>query len=67
MYKIMVNGIAVDWREGLSLTQVLKERGFPLTSSLVSMDGVLYKPESFSATFPPHGAELKVIRLMSGG
>lgn len=64
---ITVNGLPLAWREGQTLSELLKERHFPPTGCLVGLNGVLHRPDSFDATVLPRGARVKVIRLMSGG
>ena len=66
--QILVNNKhQVDWKEGLTVTHILKELNFSFKMLLVKVDGQLIKKEAYDTFLIPQNADVKVHHLMSGG
>ncbi|MDR1965357.1 MAG: sulfur carrier protein ThiS [Synergistaceae bacterium] len=65
---IKVNGDELDWREGMTVQDVLDEKkfSFPLVSVWINGEPVQRRGE-YAITPVPDGVEIEVIHMMSGG
>ncbi len=64
---ITVNGDAMPWSPGMTVSDVLDARGFVFKLLVITVDGELVKRDRYDRTEIPAGAEVKVVHLMSGG
>ena len=64
---IKVNGDAMDWRDGLSVQDILDFKKYKFPMLIVTVGDSHVPKEQYAATTVPDGAEVKVIHLLSGG
>jgi sulfur carrier protein len=65
---IKVNGDELDWREGMTVQDVLREKNFSFPMISVWINGEPVKNRSdYSITPVPNGGEIEVIHMISGG
>jgi sulfur carrier protein len=64
---ITVNGESLAFRQGMTIRDVLKEKGFVFPLLIVKVDGTLVPRDQYPSFLVPDGADLQVIHLMSGG
>ena len=64
---IQVNDRTVDWRAGMTITDVLKACDYVFPMLVVNLNGRLVKKANYDKTEVPDGAEVKVVHLVSGG
>jgi sulfur carrier protein len=62
-----VNGDPIDWREGMTVRDVLKAKNYIFPLLIVTLDGTLVPRGSYDVALVPFGADVKVIHLISGG
>lgn len=67
MAMIRVNGDALEWREGMTVRDVLVARNYKFPLIIVTIDSHLVRREAYDATVVPDGANVRVVHLMSGG
>lgn len=65
--RVVVNGDPIDWREGMTVRDVLRAKNYIFPLVIVTVDGTLVPRGSYDAAPVPAGAEVKVIHLISGG
>jgi sulfur carrier protein len=65
--QIVVNGDPLDWREGMTVRDVLKAKNYIFPLLIVTVDGRLVPRGSYDAAPVPSGADVKVVHLISGG
>ena len=64
---IQVNGEAMDWREGLTVRDILKARNFKFPLLIVTLAGEHVNRKDYDATPVPDGTDVQVVHLTSGG
>ncbi len=64
---ITVNGEGMEWREGLTIADILKARNYIFRMIAVQVNGELVKRTSYDKTVVPDGADVQVIHMISGG
>lgn len=64
---LIVNGEPMEWRMGMTVRDVLRERGYVFPLLIVRIDGRLVERTAYDATPVPDGSEVDVLHLMSGG
>jgi sulfur carrier protein len=67
MPSISVNGEPMEWRPGMKVRDILRERKYVFPLLIVRVDGVLVPRSAYDASEVPDGARVDVIHLMSGG
>jgi len=64
---IKVNGDPLDWREGMSVQDILDAKKFKFPMLIVTIQGEHIPKERYAAAVVPDGADVKVIHMLSGG
>ena len=64
---IRVGDRQIRWREGLTVTDILKELGDPYLYSVARVNGRLVSSPNFENSLVPDNAEIFLIPLISGG
>ncbi len=64
---LIVNGEPMEWRMGMTVRDVLRERGYVFPLLIVRIDGRLVERTAYDTTPVPDGSEVDVLHLMSGG
>lgn len=64
---IRVNGDPLEWREGMTVRDVIVARNYRFPLLIVTVDGRLVPREAYDVTPVPDGATVRVLHLMSGG
>jgi sulfur carrier protein len=57
----------VDWREGMTVADLLEEMNYTYHEIIVKVDGELVLKEAYDTTTVPDGADVKAIHLIAGG
>lgn len=64
---LRVNGEPLEWRQGMTLRDLLAAKHYTFPLLIITIDGELFLPEAYDTTPVPEGADVKVLHLMSGG
>ena len=64
---IKVNYKETEWREGLTVQDILDGQGYTFKMLAVWVNDTPVTAEQFSATLVPDGADVQAIHLISGG
>ena len=64
---ITVNDNIIEWRENLTVTELLKIMKYTFPMLIVKVDGEIVKKKQYGLFLIPEDADVKVIHLMSGG
>lgn len=64
---IKVNFKETEWREGLTVQDVLDGQGYTFKMLAVWVNETPVTSEQFSTTIVPDGADVQAIHLISGG
>jgi thiamine biosynthesis protein ThiS len=64
---ITVNGETLPHKAGMTIRDILKERGFVFPLLVVRVNGVLVPRDHFDQEKVPDDADVQVLHLMSGG
>jgi thiamine biosynthesis protein ThiS len=64
---IKIGDREIRWREGLTVTDILKELGDPYHYSVVRVNGRLVSFPNFENSLVPDNAEIFLIHLIAGG
>ena len=64
---ITVNTERMDWREGMTIADILKARNYIFRMIAVSINGELIKRGTYDKAVVPDGADVQVIHMISGG
>jgi thiamine biosynthesis protein ThiS len=67
MAMIRVNGDAMEWREGMTVRDVLVARNYKFPLIIVTVNGHLVRREAYDTTVVPDEATVRALHLMSGG
>lgn len=65
--RIVVNGDPLDWRDGMTVRDVLKAKNYIFPLLIVTVDERLVPRGSYDVALVPDGADVKVVHLISGG
>jgi len=65
--RIVVNGDPLDWREGMTVRDVLKAKNYIFKLLIITVNGTLIPRGSYDEAPVPAGADVKVVHLISGG
>jgi len=57
----------VEWREGVTVADLLKQLRFTFPHIIVSVDGELVPRADYLTHTIPDGADVRVVHLMAGG
>jgi sulfur carrier protein len=64
---IRVNGDPIEWREGMTVRDVLVARNYKFPLIIVTVNGHLVRREAYDTTVVPDEATVRALHLMSGG
>jgi sulfur carrier protein len=64
---IKVNGDPLEWRDGMSVQDILDAKKYKFPMLIVTIQGKHVTKEQYAATAVPDGADVKVIHMLSGG
>ncbi len=64
---ITVNGEGLEWRQGMTIADILRARNYIFRMIAVQVNGELVKRMSYDKVVVPDGADVQVIHMMSGG
>jgi thiamine biosynthesis protein ThiS len=64
---ITAKGKRLDWREGLTVREVLETLGYNFPSVLVRVNGEIVRRKSWDSTVIPDEAEVEVRPIVAGG
>ncbi len=64
---ITVNDNIINWEENMTIVRILKIMNYTFRMLVVKVDGKLIKKHEYESTIVSHGADVKVIHLISGG
>jgi sulfur carrier protein len=64
---ITVNGTPMEWREGMTVADILKARNYIFRMIAVQVNGDLIKRGTYDKAVVPDGADVEVIHMISGG
>jgi sulfur carrier protein len=64
---ITVNGDPLEWRDGMTVADILKARNYIFRMIAVQIDGELVKRAAYDKARVPDGADVQVIHMISGG
>ncbi|HPC82165.1 MAG TPA: sulfur carrier protein ThiS [Thermoanaerobaculaceae bacterium] len=64
---IRVNGDPVEWREGMTVRDVIVARNYKFPLLIVTVNGHLVSREAYDTTTVPDEAAVRILHLMSGG
>ncbi|MDX9732946.1 MAG: sulfur carrier protein ThiS [Thermoanaerobaculia bacterium] len=65
--RLAVNGEPLDWREGMTVRDVLQAKNYVFKLLIVTVNGTLVPRGSYDDFVVPAGADVKVVHLISGG
>lgn len=64
---VIVNGRAVDWADGLPLTECLHKAGYAVTQVAVEHNGAIVSRAQYAQTIVADGDQLEVVCFVGGG
>jgi len=64
---LQVNGDPLEWREGMTVRDILVARNYRFPLLIVTVGDALIARQDYDTTTVPDGVEVKVVHLMSGG
>jgi len=64
---IKVNGDPLEWREGMTVQDILDTKKYKFPMLIVTIDEEHVSKEHYAAKKVPDGANVKVIHMLSGG
>ena len=64
---IKVNGDPLEWREGMTVQDILDAKKYKFPMLIVTIQGEHVAKEHYAGTAVPDGADVKVIHMLSGG
>lgn len=67
MNMILVNGDPLEWKDGMTVRDVLTAKRFTFPMLVITVDDAIIDRKSYDTTVIPDGANVKVVHLMSGG
>lgn len=67
MSKITVNDNVVEWKENLTIKELLSIMKYTFPMLIVKVNGEIVKKDQYDEFTVPENSEIKIIHLMSGG
>jgi sulfur carrier protein len=64
---ITVNGDTMDWRDGMTVAEILEIRNYIFRMIAVQVNGELVPRGTYGKAVVPDGADVQVIHMISGG
>jgi sulfur carrier protein ThiS len=64
---ITVGDKSIPWREGLTLTDIVRELDLPADHAYASIDGKLIWKKDWATTAVPDGAKIRFRGIIAGG
>jgi sulfur carrier protein len=64
---ITVNGESMDWRDGMTVADILEIRNYIFRMIAVQVNGELVRRGTYDKAVVPDGADVQVIHMISGG
>jgi sulfur carrier protein len=64
---IVVNNEPLEWREGMTVADILKLRNYVFRMLAVQVNGEPVPRKAYGTTVVPDGADVQVIHMISGG
>ena len=64
---IKVNGTEHPWRQGLNITELLKEKNYVYHAIIVRLNEKFVPPEEYQAAMISDGDNVEAIHLITGG
>lgn len=64
---ITVNGDSLEYKEGMTVDDILKAKNYIFRMLAVSVNGQLVPRKDYKTTRVPDGADVQVIHMISGG
>ena len=64
---IKVNGETLEGRDGITVAELLKERGYKTVFIAVEVNGVIVKKDEYAAYVPNDGDKVEVVNFVGGG
>jgi sulfur carrier protein len=62
-----VNGDPHPWREGLTISELLREKSFTFPMKVISINKVLVPKSAYATQLLSDGDEVEVVHLTGGG
>jgi sulfur carrier protein len=67
MNMIQVNGDPLEWKDGMTVRDVLTLKRYTFPLLVITIDDDIIDRKQYDTTLIPDGASVKVVHLMSGG
>ncbi|MEN8098691.1 MAG: sulfur carrier protein ThiS [Chloroflexota bacterium] len=64
---ILVNGRSFEWREGLTIQQIMEEKRYTSPRIVVKVNDVLVKQVDWVSCTVDDGDDVRIIHLIAGG
>ena len=64
---ITVNGDPFEWKDGLTVADIIRLKNFIFPMLIVQLNGQLVRRPAFATTAVPDNADVQIIHMMSGG
>ena len=64
---LLVNGDPLEWRDGMTVRDLLKARNYIFPLLIVTVDGNLVQRRDYDTHLVLDHADVRVVHLMSGG
>ena len=64
---IMVNGRQADWREGMTVRDVLRDHRYTSPRIIVRINGELVRQEKWDSTMVHQGDDVRALHMIAGG
>lgn len=64
---LKVNGQLIEYKEGMTVTDVIRAMKFNFPLLIVKVNGVYVPRDEYSNRQVPDGSEVEIIHLISGG
>lgn len=67
MNTILVNGDPLDWKDGMTVRDILTLKRYTFPMLVITVDDSIIDRKNYDTAIVPEGANVKVVHLMSGG
>jgi sulfur carrier protein len=64
---IRVNGDPFEWKDGMTVADIIRLKNFIFPMLIVQLNGQLIRRPAFATTAVPDDADVQIIHMMSGG
>ena len=64
---VSINGESSDWREGLTVSDVIRQKNYRFPLLIVRINVTLIPRADYDTVLIPDGSTVDIIHLMSGG